>query len=79
MDPETPMKLAEYYQTTEKVFKYDIIKDDPPTNIEQLDKSTLAPIVLNFKHRDFIEIIFENHERSVQTFHLAGYAFFPVA
>ncbi|XP_010673838.2 L-ascorbate oxidase homolog [Beta vulgaris subsp. vulgaris] len=78
-DPETPMKLAEYYEAPAKVFKYDPIGDEPPANIEKLDKITIAPIVLNFKHRDFIEVIFENHEKSVQSFRLAGYAFFPVA
>ncbi|XP_021771861.1 L-ascorbate oxidase homolog [Chenopodium quinoa] len=79
IDTETPLKLAEYYEAADKVFKYDNIGDDPPANVDQLDKITLAPIVLNFKYRDFIEVIFENHEKSVQTFHLAGYSFFPVA
>ncbi|KAL9248303.1 hypothetical protein vseg_021641 [Gypsophila vaccaria] len=77
-DTETPFKLAEYYQTPEKVFKYDVIADNPPPNIDQLDKISIQPIVLNFTHRDFIEIVFENHEKSVQSWHLAGYSFFPV-
>ncbi|KAH9614389.1 hypothetical protein KSS87_019393 [Heliosperma pusillum] len=78
-DPATPVKLAEYYKVSEKVFKYDVIADTPPANIDQLDKISIEPIVLKFTHRDFIEIILENHEKSVQSWHLAGYSFFPVA
>ncbi|KAA8538839.1 hypothetical protein F0562_025531 [Nyssa sinensis] len=76
VDPETPLKIAEYYGIADKVFKYDIIKDEPPTSE---DKITMEPNVLNATFRTFIEIIFENHEKSVQSWHLDGYSFFPVA
>ncbi|KAJ7980605.1 L-ascorbate oxidase-like [Quillaja saponaria] len=76
VDPATPLKLAEYYGVTDKVFKYDTISDEPPTTI---DKVTLAPNVLNVTFRAFIEIIFENHEKSLQSWHLDGYSFFAVA
>ncbi|CAA2992578.1 L-ascorbate oxidase homolog [Olea europaea var. sylvestris] len=76
-DPETPLKLAEYFGVADKVFKYDIIQDEPPA--ETSDKVTVAPIVLNTTFRNFVEIIFENHEKSVQSWHLAGYSFFAVA
>ncbi|CAK9172158.1 unnamed protein product [Ilex paraguariensis] len=72
----TPVKLAEYFGAADKVFKYNIIGDEPPA--EASDKMTLAPIVLNATFRNFVEIIFENPEKSVQSWHLAGYSFFPV-
>ncbi|KAJ7955460.1 L-ascorbate oxidase-like [Quillaja saponaria] len=76
VDPDTPLKLAEYYGVADKVFKYDTISDEPPATI---DKVTLAPNVLNVTFRNFIEIIFENHEKSMQSWHLDGYSFFAVA
>jgi len=79
VDSDTPLKLAEYFGVADKVFKYDVIGDNPPANIDSLDKINLGPVVLNFTYRDFIEIIFENHEKGVQSWHLDGYSFFPVA
>ncbi|KAL9272577.1 L-ascorbate oxidase-like protein [Drosera capensis] len=79
VDPETPLKLAEYYGAADKVFKYDTIGDEPPANIDTSDKITLAPNVLNATFRGFVEVIFENHEKGVQSWHVDGYSFFPVA
>jgi L-ascorbate oxidase len=76
-DSATPLKLAEYYGVADKVFKYDTIADEPPT--KGADKITLQPNVLNATFRNFVEIIFENHEKSIQSWHLDGYSFFPVA
>ncbi|XP_057954146.1 L-ascorbate oxidase homolog [Malania oleifera] len=76
-DKETPLKLAEYYGVADKVFKYNLIGDEPPA--KGADKITVAPNVLNVTFRTFVEIIFENHEKNVQTWHLDGYSFFPVA
>ncbi|KAL3630957.1 L-ascorbate oxidase [Castilleja foliolosa] len=75
VNPDTPLKLAEYFGVSDKFFKYDIIQDDPTPNT----KVTVAPNVLNATFRNFVEIIFENHEKSVQAWHLSGYSFFPVA
>lgn len=77
VDPPTPLKLAEYYGVPDKVFKYDIISDDPPA--DAVDKVTLAPNVMNMTFRNFIEIIFENHEKSIQSWHVDGYSFFAVS
>ncbi|GMN49590.1 hypothetical protein TIFTF001_018757 [Ficus carica] len=77
VDPYTPLKLAEYYGVTNKVFKYDIISDEPPVNLG--DKIKVAPNVVNQTFRNFVEIIFENHEKSLQSWHLDGYSFFAVA
>ncbi|XP_012080846.1 L-ascorbate oxidase homolog [Jatropha curcas] len=75
-DPETPLKLAEYFGVADKVFKYDTIQDDPPAKIR---KVITQPNVVNMTHRNFVEIIFENHEKSIESWHLDGYSFFAVA
>lgn len=75
-NPPTPLKLAEYYGIADKVFKYDTIQDNPPEKIAEV---VTQPIALNFTFRNFVEIIFENHEKSIQSWHLAGYSFFAVA
>ncbi|PPR99741.1 hypothetical protein GOBAR_AA20911 [Gossypium barbadense] len=75
VEPTTPLKLAEYYGVADKVFKYDTIPDEPQSDNT---KVTLAPIVLNMTHRNFVEIIFENHESAIQSYHLSGYSFFAV-
>ncbi|KAL8544618.1 hypothetical protein ACS0TY_005009 [Phlomoides rotata] len=77
IEPETPLKLAEYFGIEDKVFKYDLMSDNPPDDIG--NKMIIAPNVVNQTFRDFIEIIFENHEKNVQSWHLAGYSFFAVA
>ncbi|KAM5582178.1 L-ascorbate oxidase [Rosa sericea] len=76
VDPETPLKLAEYYGVGDKVFKTDTIKDEPP---EDETKVEVHPNVVHQNHRDFVEIIFENHEKSLQAWHVSGYAIFAVA
>ncbi|KAK4789292.1 hypothetical protein SAY86_020611 [Trapa natans] len=76
IDADTPLKLAEYYGVTDKVFKFDVIQDSPPDTVGST--VTVEPIVSNLTHRTFIEIIFENHEQSVQSYHLSGYSFFAV-
>ncbi|KAJ8760175.1 hypothetical protein K2173_011031 [Erythroxylum novogranatense] len=75
VDPPTPLKLAEYYGVADKVFKYDVIPDDPPAKIGEI---VSQPNVLNLTFRTFVEIILENPEKSIQTYHLAGHSFFAV-
>nr|GLL43861.1 L-ascorbate oxidase homolog [Ipomoea trifida] len=76
IDSNTPLKLAEYFEIPEKVFEYDIMGDNPPDNLE---KVTVAPNVVNATFRNFIEIVFENREKTIQTYHLDGHSFFAVA
>uniref|UniRef100_A0A803QHH8 L-ascorbate oxidase homolog n=1 Tax=Cannabis sativa TaxID=3483 RepID=A0A803QHH8_CANSA len=78
VDTSTPLKLAEYFRVANKVFKYDIIKDEP-TAEDTPQKLIMAPNVINQTFRNFVEIIFENHEKSLQSWHLAGYSFFAAA
>ncbi|EEF38961.1 multicopper oxidase, putative [Ricinus communis] len=76
VEPETPLKLAEYFGVANKVFKYDTFQDNPPAKI---GKIVSQPNVLNMTFRNFVEIIFENPEKSIQSWHLDGYSFFVVA
>ncbi|XP_023539597.1 L-ascorbate oxidase homolog [Cucurbita pepo subsp. pepo] len=76
VDPETPLKLAQYFNVADNVFKYDMISDEG--SVEGSDV-TIAPNVVNATYRNFVEIVFENHEKSVQSWHLDGYSFFAVA
>ncbi|KAL1332928.1 hypothetical protein HN51_061694 [Arachis hypogaea] len=76
VDTETPLKLAEYYGIADKVFKYDLISDVPPVTVDNL---TLAPNVLRATYRTFIEIIFQNPTKTIQSYNLGGYSFFAVA
>ncbi|KAJ0020850.1 hypothetical protein Pint_31495 [Pistacia integerrima] len=75
VDPGTPLKLAEYYGVADQVFKYDSIGDEPPAEITDV---SLKPNVLNMTFRNFVEIILENQEKSIQSWHLDGYSFFVV-
>lgn len=77
VDPPTPLKLSEYFGLAEKEFKYNIIPDEPPPEVEKNCK--VAPNVLNATFRNFVEIIFENRENTIQSYHLDGYSFFAVA
>ncbi|KAM7278307.1 hypothetical protein ACFE04_005441 [Oxalis oulophora] len=77
VDTETPLKYAEYFGVAEKVFKYNVIRDDPPAELNA--DIVMQPNVLNMTFRNFVEIIFENREKSIQSWHLGGYSFFAVA
>ena len=75
VDVATPLKLAEYYGVGDKLFTYDLVQDEPP----QGNNVVLAPSVKNGTYRNYVEIIFENQEKTIQTWHLDGYSFFAVA
>ncbi|CAI0440543.1 unnamed protein product [Linum tenue] len=76
VDGSTPLKLAEYFGIADKVFKYDTIQDMPAAGVDA--HIVMQPNVLNMTFRNFVEIVFENHEKSIQSWHLDGYAFFIV-
>ncbi|TYI12829.1 hypothetical protein ES332_A08G015800v1 [Gossypium tomentosum] len=73
---KTPLKLAEYFNIAKKEFEYDTIPDNPPEKTETIQ---VKPIVPNITHRHFVEIIFENQETAIQSYHLSGYSFLAVA
>ncbi|OIW10250.1 hypothetical protein TanjilG_28001 [Lupinus angustifolius] len=77
VDTDTPVKLAEYFGIQDKVFKYNNISNNPPQSIGA--SIVEQPNVIKFEFRTFIEIIFENPEKTIQTYNLDGYSFFAVA
>ncbi|KAK4779591.1 hypothetical protein SAY87_015697 [Trapa incisa] len=76
VNPTTPLKLAEYFQAADKVFQYNLIPDEPQATV---DEPKTAANVLNVTFRTYVEIILENHEKSIQSWNLDGYSFFAVA
>ncbi|KAL3624359.1 hypothetical protein CASFOL_033175 [Castilleja foliolosa] len=70
---DTPLKLADYFNII-GVFSLNSIPVNPPTDKNiRLDTS-----VLGADYRAFVEIVFENREKIIQSWHLDGYAFFVV-
>ncbi|CAN1782020.1 L-ascorbate oxidase homolog [Linum perenne] len=69
---DTPLKLADYFKI-QGVFKENSISDRPHGGGIYLDTS-----VLTVDYRTFIEIVFQNTENIVQSWHLNGYSFWVV-
>lgn len=70
---DTPLKLADYYNIG-GVFRVGSIPDSPPRGRGiRLDSS-----VMGADYRAFVEIVFENKENIMQSWHLDGYSFFVV-
>ncbi|XP_075503419.1 L-ascorbate oxidase homolog isoform X1 [Primulina tabacum] len=70
---DTPLKLADYFNIA-GVFHVGSIPDYP-TRVQQIHINTS---VMGADHRAFVEIVFENHEDIIQSWHLDGYSFFVV-
>ncbi|KAL5144343.1 L-ascorbate oxidase [Glycine soja] len=70
--PDTPLKLADYFKIS-GVFRPGSISDRPTGGGIYLDTS-----VLQADYRNFVEIVFQNNENIVQSYHLDGYSFFVV-
>eukprot|EP00250_Pteridium_aquilinum_P010544 c19465_g1_i1 orf=619-2400(+) len=70
--PTTPLKLADYYNLT-GVFKLDAFPDKPLNRTP----SFLASVISG-GYKGFMEIVFQNDDDEVQSYHLDGYAFFVV-
>ncbi|KAA3467125.1 L-ascorbate oxidase-like protein [Gossypium australe] len=69
---DTPLKLADYFKIG-GVFRVGSISDNPYGGKIYLDTS-----VMQADYRAFIEIVFQNNENIVQSWHLDGYSFFVV-
>uniref|UniRef100_A0A0D9W864 L-ascorbate oxidase n=1 Tax=Leersia perrieri TaxID=77586 RepID=A0A0D9W864_9ORYZ len=74
VEANTPLKLADYYNIS-GVFRLGSIPDAPPAGTAAL-RSEAA--VMDSDHRSFLEVVFENGEDSVQSWHLDGYSAFVV-
>ncbi|KAI9128120.1 hypothetical protein K1719_001113 [Acacia pycnantha] len=69
---DTPLKLADYFKI-DGVFKVGSIPDRPSGKPMYLDTS-----VIGADFRAFVEIVFQNQENIVQSWHLDGYSFWVV-
>ncbi|XP_039049600.1 L-ascorbate oxidase homolog isoform X2 [Hibiscus syriacus] len=69
---DTPLKLADYFKI-DGVYRIGSISDRPTGGGIYLDTS-----VMNTDYRAFIEIVFQNDEDIIQSWHLNGYNFFLV-
>ncbi|XP_047309033.1 L-ascorbate oxidase homolog [Impatiens glandulifera] len=70
--PDTPMKVADFFKIS-GVFRVGSISYNPTGGGIYLDTS-----VMGVDYRAFVEIVFENSEDIVQSWHLSGYSFFVV-
>ncbi|KAL5778310.1 hypothetical protein ACOSP7_011236 [Xanthoceras sorbifolium] len=70
--PDTPMKLADYFKIG-GVFRIGSISDNPTGGGIYLDTS-----VMGADYRAFVEIVFQNDEDILQSYHLDGYSFWVV-
>lgn len=69
---DTPLKLADYFKI-DGVYRVGSISDNPTGGGIYLDTS-----VMRADYRAYIEIVFENNEDILQSWHLDGYSFFVV-
>lgn len=69
---DTPLKLADYFQIP-GVFTIGSISDYPTNASGFLQTSVMGTI-----YRVFVEIVFQNPENVIQSWHMDGYNFFVV-
>ncbi|KAI3765109.1 hypothetical protein L2E82_15135 [Cichorium intybus] len=69
---DTPLKIADYYKIS-GVFSLGTIPDSPTGGAGDLQTSVMAA-----DFRSFAEIVFENSEENVQSWHIDGHFFFVV-
>lgn len=69
--PETPLRLADLHNLT-GVYTTDF--PAMPSNAP----ARIASSALNASYKGFLEIVFQNNDTDVQTYHLDGYSFFVV-
>lgn len=72
VSPDTPLKVADYYKIG-GVFSVGSIADSPSYGAAYLQTS-----VMGANYRDYVEVVFENGEDEVQSWHIDGYAFWVV-
>lgn len=70
--PDTPLKIADFYKIP-GVYKLGSISDKPTGGRIYLDTSVMAA-----DYRVFVEVVFENKENIVQSWHIDGYSFWVV-
>lgn len=69
---DTPLKLADYFKI-DGVFSVGSILDSPNPGYDKLETS-----VMGADFRGYVEVVFENSEDVVQSWHIDGHHFFVV-
>lgn len=69
---DTPLKLADYFNIS-GIFSLNSIQTVPSGGSPHL-----ATSVMPSSHHEFIEIVFQNNENTMQSWHLDGYDFWVV-
>ncbi|KAL6273796.1 hypothetical protein ACE6H2_024488 [Prunus campanulata] len=72
VNPDTPLKLADYFNIS-GVYSSDSIQTVPSSG----SAFVATPVVPTSLH-DFLEIVFQNNENTLQSMHLDGYDFWVV-
>lgn len=70
---DTPLKIADYYKIP-GVFNLGSIPDNPTGSGGYLQTSVMAA-----DFRAYFEVVFENQEDTVQSWHIDGHIFFVLA
>lgn len=71
VNPSTPIRLADQFKV-KGVYKPDF----PSKPLEGLPKMETS--VINGTYRGFMEVILQNNDTKMQSYHMSGYAFFVV-
>ncbi|XP_057829304.1 L-ascorbate oxidase homolog [Cryptomeria japonica] len=70
INPDTPLKLADYFHIG-GLFTLGGIPNNPDGRSPYLQTAAISA-----EHRAFIEIVFQNNENTIQSWHLDGFNFF---
>lgn len=71
VNPATPIRLADWYKV-KGAYKLDF-PTRPITGPPRME-----PSVINGTYRGFMEVILQNNDTKMQSYHMDGYAFFVV-
>lgn len=71
VNPNTPIRLADQYKVKGE-YKLDF-PSRPLNRTPRIDRS-----VINATYKGFIEVIFQNNDTVMQSFHVDGYSFFVI-
>jgi iron transport multicopper oxidase len=72
VDPSTPLQLADWYNLP-GVFSLNTMKTTPVNT-----PAVLGTSVVGTELHDFVEIVFQNNENTIQSWHLSGTSFYVV-
>ncbi|CAH8383628.1 unnamed protein product [Eruca vesicaria subsp. sativa] len=73
LNPSTPMRLADKHRV-KGVYKMDFPSKPVDNRPPRLESS-----IINATYRSFVQVIFQNNDTKVQSFHIDGYSFYVVA